>query len=161
MQISRLLNRALAGLVGTVAMTTLMRPGLARMLPEEATPRTFLPRKIVGAGLEALGVRTPTSAPAEIGLSAVAHLGYGASMGAVLAALPGGPHLGRPVLQGAAFGLAVWAASYQGWIPLLRIQPATTQKPPPKWLVPIGSHLVFGITTAATLARPSASPERV
>ena len=50
---------------------------------------------------------------------------------------------------GAAFGLAVWAAGYAGWLPLIGIRESTVAGPPAKIPFPLAAHIVFGVTTAA------------
>lgn len=56
-------------------------------------------------------------------------------------------------LSGALFGMAVWAASFEGWMPALGIMERTTSKPVPKWAAPLMGHLIFGVTTALVFER--------
>jgi hypothetical protein len=74
--------------------------------------------------------------------SVVAHFGYGISGGAgyrlLTRIVPAG------VASGAAFGLAVWAASYEGWLPAMGIlPPAHRDRPGRRWTM-IAAHLVYG-----------------
>lgn len=156
---------ALAGALGTAVMTVLMKPGLAGHLPPRWRPAEFVPRRIVQR-LERAAEQDGAAAP-EHGLSerqedlaaALAHLGYGATAGALYG-------LGRgrwsPVpapVAGAFWGAGVWALGYAGWLPALGVRTGTVKQPPRKWLVPIANHLLYGVTTALAferLRRPSA-----
>jgi uncharacterized membrane protein YagU involved in acid resistance len=141
---------AAAGLVGTVVMTGMMKPGAARLLPRSMQPREFLPQKVIQWAEAVAGVSEQVSEREETALIWPAHLGYGTAMGAFYGMLrPRFDTLPAP-LAGAAYGLVVWALGYQGWMPALGVQPATTEKPPEKWPVPIGSHLVYGVALAIT-----------
>lgn len=50
----------------------------------------------------------------------------------------------RNPLLGAGFGMLVWATSYLGWIPALRLSPAAPRAPKGENLMMIAAHLVFG-----------------
>jgi hypothetical protein len=50
----------------------------------------------------------------------------------------------QPWASGIAFGLAVWAASYLGWIPGLGILAAASEHPPRRNGVMIFAHVVWG-----------------
>jgi hypothetical protein len=139
---------ALAGVAGTAAMTVLMNPGLVGLLPNRWRPDEFVPRQVVQWAQVVTG-RPAALTPREEGAAAsIAHLGYGASMGALYGLLR--PHLRElpPAAAGAAWGLLVWTAGYQGWMPAAGVRPRTTDQPPTKWPVPIGNHVVFGVVTA-------------
>lgn len=147
---------ALAGLAGTINMTALgMKPGAARLLPGELEPGRFLPRQIVRQASYRLGIADRVSEVEETLFTGVLHLGYGLLAGATYGLLR--TRWRRPPhwLAGAAYGLAIWACSYEGWIPAVGLLPATTAARPKKWIVPIGSHLIFGTTTALVYARLS------
>lgn len=51
-------------------------------------------------------------------------------------------------VAGALFGLAVWALSFEGWMPAVGIMRRTTEEPPKKWPAPIMGHVVYGVATA-------------
>lgn len=86
------------------------------------------------------------------GLTAVNHLAFGASGGAAFAVLatcvPPGP---SRVVTGAAFGLTVWLASYQGWIPALDILPPASRDQRGRRRTMIAAHVVYGATLGALL----------
>jgi hypothetical protein len=143
------LNGTLAGAAGTAAMTLMMRRVAPKVIPEEMRPDEFVPKKAVEWAEEQAGVPEALTKEEEMKAAMGAHFTYGSSMGALYglarstllreAALP---------LAGALFGLGVWAASFEGWMPKLGIMEATTEKPPKKWPMPIMAHLVYGATTA-------------
>ena len=140
---TRLLIGGLAGIVGTMAMTSAMRRLHQRLPQEERYPLT--PREIVDAAAGGIGV-----APTEEGakdLTIAAHYAYGAAAGALLAAAD--PRLGRGT--GAAAGVAVWLASYMGWIPALGVLKPATEHPLRRNALMIAVHLVWGSTTASAI----------
>ena len=134
---SRLLIAAIAGIVGTAAMTAAMRGLHGRLPPAERYP--LPPREI-----EERTIGFDGEGAAE-DLTLLAHFGFGAGAGAAMTAakIPG------PVL-GSALGVVVWLGSYMGWVPASRIlRPATTH-PWRRNLLMIAVHLVWGSVTAAT-----------
>ncbi|MEX2570039.1 MAG: DUF1440 domain-containing protein [Gemmatimonadota bacterium] len=154
--IGRLLTGAVAGIAGTAAMTVVMNPGSAGKLPLRWRPDEFVPRQVV-QWLEAISGRPYSLDEAqEQYAAALAHVGYGAGMGAIYALLSPGHRYAPPAAAGAAWGLLVWAIGYQGWMPAAGVRPPTTHQPPSKWPVPIGSHLVYGVVTALAYAEMSA-----
>ena len=154
------LKGLVAGLTGTVAMTLALRRVFPRVLPPPAPDRRgFLPEAVV-TGLEKklLGkkrmrehTRRQATMPTHYAFGAGAGLGYG-----LLRALA---DRANPALLGAAWGVAVWAASYEGWLPATGITPATTDREPRRWINPIAAHLVFGVATAYAFEALSAEPE--
>jgi len=149
--IAQMISGAAAGVVGTIAMTAFMKPGLARLLSPRYRPDEFVPKQVVQWGQSVVGQPTGLSPRVETIVSGVAHLGYGAGAGAAYSlavkAIRGVP---SPVV-GAAWGLLIWAAGYQGWMPALGVRPPTTEQPYTRWPLPIANHLLFGIVTAITL----------
>ncbi|HZU38004.1 MAG TPA: DUF1440 domain-containing protein, partial [Gemmataceae bacterium] len=76
-----------------------------------------------------------------------AHFGYGASMGAGYGIL--GRHLRLPAaVRGILYGLAVYAVSYHGYLPALRILRPIAQHPPGRRVSLIAAHVVWGLATA-------------
>ena len=115
---------AAAGVAGTVVMSAFMAAAhRAGALGEPP------PKKLVRRTINRLGFGTPS--PVPLGVATVlAHLGFGASMGALFGALPSSSSIpvlrsvaSSPVSRGALFGFAVWATSYAGWIPKLGLMP--------------------------------------
>jgi uncharacterized membrane protein YagU involved in acid resistance len=140
---SRLLIGAIAGFAGTMAMTAAMRR-LHRVLPkEERYPLT--PREIVDSVAAAAGAELADERARDI--ATAAHFAYGAAMGAMISAL--NPEPSRKT--GAAAGMAVWLASYMGWIPALHVLEPATRHPARRNLLMIGVHLVWGAATASAM----------
>jgi uncharacterized membrane protein YagU involved in acid resistance len=142
---SRLLAGALGGLVGTAAMTAAMRRLHGRLHEGERYP--LPPREI----LQSVAGWTDMERQAGEGelqdLTLGAHFAYGAAAGALYA-------VARPsdgMLAGAGYGLAVWAASYLGWIPALAILEPATRHPFRRNGLMLAAHVVWGATTALTI----------
>jgi uncharacterized membrane protein YagU involved in acid resistance len=141
---SRLVIGAVAGFVGTMAMTAAMRR-LHRRLPEkERYPLT--PREIVDSASEQAAATRLTNETAK-DVTAVSHFLYGAAMGALISAV--NPDPGKKA--GAAAGTAVWLASYMGWIPAVGILEPASRHPARRNALMIGVHLVWGASTAAAI----------
>lgn len=146
-----------AGITGTVAMTLALRRAFPRVLPPRAR-REFLPelvvagfeRKLTGEKRLEPHTRRVATMPAHYAYGAAAGLGYGL----LRAGAAGAP----PALLGMLWGAAIWAASYQGWLPAAGITPATTDRPPAERVAPIVAHLVFGLATAYAFEALSAEP---
>ena len=150
---TRLLIGGIAGFAGTLAMTAAMRRMHKRLPAQERYPLT--PREIVDSGAKQLGVPLPDRPARDVTLAA--HFAYGAMMGAVIAALNPDPKK----KTGAAAGLAVWVASYMGWIPAVgNLEPAT-EHPPRRNALMIVAHLVWGATTAAAIRELRLSRESI
>ncbi len=117
---SRLLIGGIAGFVGTMAMTSAMRRWHEKLPPEERYPLT--PREIIDSAAEQQGIELEGEAAKD--LTIAGHFLYGAACGAALGAV--NPQMSRT--SGAVAGVAVWLASYMGWIPAARIlKPAPEQ----------------------------------
>jgi uncharacterized membrane protein YagU involved in acid resistance len=145
---SRLVIGAIAGVVGTMAMTSAMRRLHARLPEAERYPLT--PREIVDSTLE------PDEAAARE-LTTASHFAYGAACGALLAAA--NPRTGTA--SGAGAGVAVWLASYMGWIPAFGILKPATGHPVRRNLLMIGVHLVWGAATAKAMRELSDAQETI
>ncbi len=140
---TRLLIGGIAGFVGTMAMTSAMRRMHRRLPGSERYPLT--PREIIDSGSKQLGV--PLGQEAAKDVTTAAHFAYGAAMGALIAAMNPDP----TKRTGAAAGVAVWLASYMGWIPAVgTLQPAT-KHPARRNALMIAAHLVWGSSTAAAI----------
>ena len=146
---SRLVIGAVAGFVGTMAMTAAMRRLHARLPVRERYPLT--PREIVDSTL------APPPGDAAKDLTIAAHFAYGAATGALLAAAD--PKVGR--FAGAMAGAGVWLASYMGWIPAFGVLKPATDHPPRRNLLMITVHLVWGWTTAEAMRELVAARETI
>lgn len=140
---SRMLIGAIAGFVGTMAMTSAMRKLHKRLPDKERYPLT--PREIVDSTAEAAGVELSGEAAKDT--TTAAHFLYGAGSGALLGALQ------TPVspVAGAMAGAAVWVGSYMGWIPAGGILKPATGHPARRNGAMIAAHLVWGWSTARAM----------
>lgn len=141
---------ALAGAVATVPMSALMlaaqRAGLMGTQP---------PRRITDEAIEALDDADDDSEvnPSEgtrRGLTALNHLGFGASAGvpfALLHRVVPGPVPREAV--GAVYALGVWASAYLGWVPALGIMPPADEDRPDRPVTMVAAHLVYGSALGA------------
>ena len=135
---SRLLIGAVAGMVGTMAMTSAMRRLHRRLPANERYPLT--PRELVDS---AVGPPDQTARD----LTVATHFAYGAGCGALLAAAGTRPG----TAAGAAAGAAVWLGSYMGWIPALNLLDPATEHPARRNALMIWVHLVWGAATAKAI----------
>ncbi len=134
--IARAARGAGAGLVATIPMSAVMFAAQRLGPVDELDPEI-----ITEAGLEAAGLET--SETTQNALASLAHLGFGAGVGALYGLLS--PRLPRaPLLTGPVYGLAVCGASYQGWIPALGIAPPLSRRGPARRWMQVLSHVVYG-----------------
>ena len=140
---SKLLIGGIAGFVGTMAMTAAMRRMHRRLPAGERYPLT--PREIIDSGAKQLGHPLPDEPARDATLAA--HFLYGALAGAAIAAMNPDPRK----KTGAAAGLAVWLASYMGWIPAVGTLEPATKHPARRNGLMIAAHLVWGASTAAAI----------
>lgn len=134
---TRLLVGAIAGIVGTAAMTATMRR-LRRALPaDERYP--LPPREITERVLPA-----PSSARTA-DRTVASHFGFGAVAGALLTGLGNGG-----TRRGSVLGPAIWFASYFGWVPAAGILRPASSHPWRRNALMVAAHVVWGAATAAT-----------
>lgn len=138
----RIMRGACSGMAATVPMTAAMLL-IQRFLPTRSQER-MEPRQIIDvlANQTSFGSR---AGECDRGAAAlVAHFGYGAAVGAFY---PFVDRVCRGVpARGPAYGIALFALSYCGWLPALNILPPPTRRPRGRNLLLIASHLVWGAT---------------
>ncbi len=146
---------ALAGLAATVPMSLAMKL-LHQQLPEhEQYP--LPPRAVTMEIAEEAGIKEHLNEPEREGLTWASHFAYGAACGVAYAPLARHNDL-PPALKGAAFGVAVWAGSYLGWLPAAGIIRPANEHPPRRTALMIAAHVVWGV--AAGLIVESLSDEK-
>lgn len=150
---SRLLIGGIAGFVGTMAMTAAMRRLHRRLPDEERYPLT--PREIIDSGSKQLGV--PVAGEVAKDVTTAAHFAYGAACGAMIAAM--NPDPGKRT--GAVAGVAIWLASYMGWVPAVGTLEPATKHPARRNLLMIAVHLVWGSATAGAMRELKAARETI
>jgi hypothetical protein len=142
-----LLKGALAGTAATTAMSAVMlagqRAGLMRDQPPRRIVRGLLP-----------GHRRRVK-PGEKPLALLTHYAFGSAFGALLAVLSRGRGVSVPI--GAGYGLAIWLASYEGWVPSVAAIPPAHRDSRGRVAVMTAGHLVYGGVLARAL-RPVSRP---
>jgi hypothetical protein len=118
-------NGIIAGLVGTVPMTAFMEAAHQALPEHEQYP---LPPEEVMLSLEHKTLQQHPDDPAHMAMTWAGHFGYGGAVGTVYAALADSLPF-SPAVNGALFGLGVWAASYLGILPALHILTPATEHP--------------------------------
>lgn len=145
---NRILVGAIAGTVGTWAMT-MCQQQLFRTLPlPERYP--LPPREITEALVTPLSGTVDADDASTADATLASHFAFGAGVGALFTAL--GLHARRPVAHGIGWGLAVWAGSYLGWIPLFRILRPATKHPMSRNALMLAAHVVWGGVTGLAAA---------
>jgi uncharacterized membrane protein YagU involved in acid resistance len=131
---------AVGGTLATVPMTAVMVALHRRLSPAEQFP--LPPREITQQVAQRAGLDSHLAERQRTDLSLLAHFGYGAATGALQAVLFPKPR--HPLLQGSAYGLAVWAISYLGWIPAAGILRPATEHPRRRRRLMLLAHIVWG-----------------
>jgi uncharacterized membrane protein YagU involved in acid resistance len=138
---------ALATATMSVALVALDR---ARSRREQA--RTDLPFKEATRSVAERAGATPRTSAGRTAQAWVSHFAFGCAMGAVYAgASPRMPNAWLAAAPGILFGLALWAASYVGTLPALRLLPPAEARPTGHNVMNIGGHIVFGATLGASV----------
>jgi len=140
--VNTVLLGALAGLAATAPMSLAMKLMHEQLPAHEQYP--LPPREVAMEVAEKAGVKHELDEPEREGLTWASHFAYGAACGAVYAPLARAVDV-PPPLTGAAFGLAVWAGSYLGWLPAMDILRPATEHPPRRTALMIAAHVVWGV----------------
>ncbi|HSJ54497.1 MAG TPA: DUF6789 family protein [Anaerolineae bacterium] len=137
----RLLSGVLAGFVATAPMSMFM--GVTkRLLPRRE--RYPLPPHLVTMDIaEKAGVREKMGPRVRAVATAAGHFGYGAAQGGLYGSISRRVP-GPAPLKGIVFGLAVWAVSYLGLLPLAGIYRPATEHPAGRNVLMIAAHVVWG-----------------
>jgi hypothetical protein len=136
-QKSQLVLGALAGFAATLPMTIAMYWMHARLPSQERYP---LPPRELSESLSSFGMPTSTA-------TLLYHFLYGAAAGSLYAAVSGNP----AARSGALYAVAVWAGSYLGWIPAVRLLRPAPEHPARRNGVMITAHIVWGVCLAVGL----------
>jgi hypothetical protein len=127
---------AACGLVATIVMSggflAAQRAGTIDKLPPRLIVERFFPKL--------------PERPARV-LATVAHLAYGMAAGSVFGVLRASS---RPA--GVAYGVAIWAASYEAWVPAARVLPPAHRDNRSRALTILGAHVLYGAALAAARA---------
>lgn len=147
-----LLLGAIAGFMGTSALqglrTASQRYWPATMPPIRMEPGAFVVEKVERTVPDRIAARTPTLAEQAAAKSLA--IGYGLTIG-TLYAVCRPSHTETPLLiDGLAIGVGTWAIGYLGWLPRFGLMAPISQQGLKEVFGPVGRHVLFGITTAAT-----------
>jgi hypothetical protein len=143
MQANRLVAGGLSGALATAAMTGWMAAG--RLLGPHGEPP---PKRLVRRAARRIGLPARHTSPLTWIATGAAHLGFGAGSGALYAVAV----RRSTTTRGMAFGLAVYAVSYAGWIPALDFLPPPHRDRPWRQWTTLTAHLVYGAVLGRTLA---------
>ncbi len=153
----RLLNRVLSGFVAGFVATAPMSVAMIAM--KQLLPRRekypLPPYHIMMDIARKAGVRSKMGSRARSLATAAGHFGYGAAQGGLFGALSGDLP-GPAALKGIVFGLAVWAGSYLGLLPLTRIYRPATEYPARRNLLMVAAHVVWGAALGLLFAAMNA-----
>jgi uncharacterized membrane protein YagU involved in acid resistance len=135
----------IAGMVGgiaaTVPMTAAMEVMHAALPPAERRP--LPPRRIEDRLTGVTGARRALGESEHVALTMLLHFGFGGAAGAVYGLAS--PHLpGAPMVKGAGFGVAVWAASYLGGLPATGLERSALREPSGRNALMVLAHVVWG-----------------
>ena len=146
---TNMLIGASAGAAATLPMTMVME-ALHERLPGEP-PRPLPPREITEGIATKAGVHDELDERTKEELTLAGHFGYGAGCGALFG-IVAPRSSGAAVTAGVAFGLAVWAVSYVGWLPATGVRHHPKDDPPARTALMIAAHMVYGAATGAFVA---------
>ena len=138
-----------AGFFATVPMTATML--LLRRLAPETRHAPLPPETVTAQAAADAHVRDDLGEEGLRAATVAGHFAYGAAAGALYAPIAG--RTPRPVATGVAFGLAMWAVGYLGWVPAIGLMPSATEQPAARNGVMIAAHVVWGATTGLLLER--------
>jgi len=147
------MNSLLAGAVASAVMSGSMRLAQGLGAIDRPPPGTITERM--------LGTRSRRGSARNAVQNTASHLAFGAAMGLVFEQARGAVRLPLPApLNGALFGLGVWAASYEAALPVLRLLPPAHRDYPGRPATMIVAHLVYGSVLELLVRRPTAPDVR-
>jgi uncharacterized membrane protein YagU involved in acid resistance len=148
-----LITGAFSGLLATIPMTLAMKALHEQLPDEEKYP--LPPRLIVENAEDAAGVKEEVDEKDEHHLTLVSHFAYGSAAGAVYGGAMSAMDAEPNVVNGVAYGLGVWTASYLGLLPALGLLAPATEHPARRNALMIAAHVVWGASLGITAKRLS------
>ena len=146
-----MLNRILIGAAAGAVATAPQSAAVWGLKAAGVYRRTPPPEKVSREMTEAL--LGPETVPEQwfTPLMIAQHVGFGAAAGALFGLLTG---VVRPTtVAGVLAGLAVWKASYDGWIPAMRIMPPPEEDEEGRQIALIAAHVAYGLAMGAIMDR--------
>ncbi|MGI8498730.1 MAG: DUF6789 family protein [Gemmatimonadaceae bacterium] len=139
------LGGAAAGALATIPMSAVMLAAEKAGLMGKQPPELVAEKGFAVAGAQ-------PSEPVKKATAVAVHFGFGAVAGALFGLLSRrNTSDGSPIARGIGYGLAVYTASYAGWIPAAGIMPAPPDDRPGRQPSLIAAHVVFGAVLAALI----------
>jgi uncharacterized membrane protein YagU involved in acid resistance len=139
---------ALGGAAGGAVMYVMKQVVAPKVLPQEMRREGFAPKQFVQWAETEAGHPDALTSRQEDTAAMLGHLAYSAGLGALYGVARREVDSGPAPVAGAIFGLAVWAVSFEGWMPGLGVMPATTDLPPKKRAPDIMGHVIYGVAMA-------------
>jgi uncharacterized membrane protein YagU involved in acid resistance len=127
---------AIAGAAATIFHSVVM---LALHPPDRQ--RSLPPVQITAETAERLHKHPDTTE--LLRAATAAHFGFGAITGSFFIPLVGRARAGHP-LAGIGYGVGVWALSYFGWVPALRLMPPASRHSAQRNVAMILAHVAWG-----------------
>lgn len=93
--------------------------------------------------LEVLGLADKMTPAQRENFTMVSHFGYGAACGAIYSLLTS-KYKSSPITKGTVFGLAVWSASYLGWMPPLNLRTSAPNMSKGRNAMMFLAHIAWG-----------------
>jgi uncharacterized membrane protein YagU involved in acid resistance len=149
--LKQVISGAFAGITATVPMTAAMTEMHKHLPPHEQYP--LPPRLITENALEAVDAHDELHEEGKTKLALGNHFAYGATMGGVYAAGLKTLALKSTAANGIAFGLGVWAISYQGFLPVTGLFPPAHEQPARRNALMIAAHIVWGAALGSILKK--------
>ncbi len=124
--------------------------------------REQAPTQITDRLLQRFGLADAVSDEAtRDALAAANHVAFGAVGGAGFALLTKRLPRSIPLIPaGMAYALGIWAISYAGWAPALRLMPPPEKDEPARPVLVIAAHLVYGGVLGALTPKRAARGKR-
>jgi len=140
-----ILKTLIVGFVSTSVMTAVMQLLYNGLPRDEQYP---LPPEEIAAVAEVTIIGKELNQPQHMAWTFISHYGYGITLAGIYSKIS--EHLPFGVLpKGILYGLAVWAGSYLGWLPVLGVLRPATQFPPARNGLMIISHVIWGAVLGA------------
>lgn len=146
-----LISGAIAGFIATIPMTLAMKAMHEQLPAEEKYP--LPPRLIVENAEEAAGVEEEIDEKDEHRLTLASHFAYGTATGALYGAAMNSLGKEPTAINGVAYGLGVWTASYLGLLPAVGLLAPATEHPARRNALMIAAHVVWGASLGAAANR--------
>jgi uncharacterized membrane protein YagU involved in acid resistance len=102
------------------------------------------------------GLQPKLSEPQKKLATVIGHFSYGSAMGFLYGALARRLRMNK-ISGGIAYGLAVWFASYVGYLPEIGLYRPVKREPPQRIGLMIAAHIVWGAALALSLHELSSS----